>query len=120
MKKSHEISIEAAKKSHGLTQGAAKLQTFVSETAKKSKELAVEAGKKADQIKVEALKRADQIKALASEIPVTIQPPVDGLPLPEQSANLESYGITEDLREFVKGITLSTFRDFPMEGNYWI
>ncbi|CAA6670687.1 unnamed protein product [Spirodela intermedia] len=103
-KRSQEISMEAAKKSQGLTKGAAKFQEFVSETAKKSKELAVEAGKKADQIK----------------IPGSIQPLVKGLPLPVaeaavQSSDLERYGITEELREFVKGITLSTFRDFPME-----
>ncbi|CAA7407772.1 unnamed protein product [Spirodela intermedia] len=119
-KRSQEISMEAAKKSQGLTKGAAKFQEFVSETAKKSKELAVEAGKKADQIKVEAMKRADQIKTLAGEIPGSIQPLVKGLPLPVaeaavQSSDLERYGITEELREFVKGITLSTFRDFPME-----
>ncbi|XP_078443143.1 uncharacterized protein LOC144712728 isoform X2 [Wolffia australiana] len=119
-KRSQEISVEAARKSQELTKGASKLQEFVSETAKKSKEFAVEASKKADQIKVEAMKRADQIKSLAGEIPMTIQPLVQGLPLPmaeptAQSADLERFGITEELREFVKEITLSTFRDFPME-----
>ncbi|XP_077237636.1 uncharacterized protein LOC143879248 [Tasmannia lanceolata] len=116
-KRSHEITIEAAKRSQELTKGAAKIsQEFVSETAKKSKEFAFEATKKADQIKIEALKRADQIKTLAEgispQIPVPIQlsdsvaapPPLD----------LEEFGITDDLREFVKGITISTFQDFPM------
>ncbi|KAH7689017.1 BSD domain-containing protein [Dioscorea alata] len=69
---------------------------------KKSKEFAAEASKKADSIKIEALKRADQIKALAGEIP-------------SPSADLERFGVTDELRVFVKGVTLSTFRDFPKE-----
>jgi len=30
--------------------------------------------------------------------------------------NFESFGITDELREFVKGITVTTFRDFPLQG----
>ncbi|ONK59639.1 uncharacterized protein A4U43_C08F8690 [Asparagus officinalis] len=33
------------------------------------------------------------------------------------SNELERVGVTNELREFVKGITISTFRDFPMEGD---
>ncbi|KAM0941717.1 putative BSD domain-containing protein [Dioscorea sansibarensis] len=117
-KKSQEISMEAAKRSQELTMGAARLsQEFVSETAKKSKEFAAEASKKADSIKIEALKRADQIKALAGEIPLPIGSS-DGSGssiAPDPHADLERFGVTDELREFVKGITLSTFRDFPME-----
>ncbi|XP_039120323.1 uncharacterized protein LOC120256707 isoform X2 [Dioscorea cayenensis subsp. rotundata] len=117
-KKSQEISIEAAKRSQDLTKGAAKFsQEFVSETAKKSKEFAAEASKKADSIKIEALKRADQIKALAGEIPLPIGSS-DGSGssvAPDPQVDLERFGVTDELREFVKGITLSTFRDFPME-----
>ncbi|KAH7689025.1 BSD domain-containing protein [Dioscorea alata] len=116
-KKSQEISIEAAKRSQELTKGAAKFsQEFVSETAKKSKEFAAEASKKADSIKIEALKRADQIKALAGEIPLPIGSDGSGSSVaPDPQADLERFGVTDELREFVKGITLSTFRDFPME-----
>ncbi|ONK79367.1 uncharacterized protein A4U43_C01F5640 [Asparagus officinalis] len=122
-KKSQEITKEAAKKSQELTKGAAKLsQEFVSETAKKSKELAVEASKKADKIKIEALKRADQIKTLAGEIEIPIPiSPIKHLssqePATEEATEdeLERFGVTDELREFVKGITISTFRDFPME-----
>ncbi|MBA0821258.1 hypothetical protein Goarm_018127, partial [Gossypium armourianum] len=32
----------------------------------------------------------------------------------EQEKELESFGINEELRDFVKGITLSTFQDFPL------
>ncbi|MQL86783.1 hypothetical protein Taro_019312 [Colocasia esculenta] len=119
-KRSQEISKVAAQRSQELTKGAAKFsQEFVTETAKRSKELAAEASKKADLIKVEALKRADQIKSLAGEIPVPIPPLVQSSSeAAEQSPDLESFGITDELREFLKGITLSTFRDFPMEGGY--
>lgn len=112
---------EAAKRSQELTKGAAKFsQEFVSETAKKSRELAAEASKAADQIKTEALRRADQIKTLASEIPI----PVDALTATasgsfisrEPSLDIERFGITDELKEFVKGLTINTFRDFPMEG----
>ncbi|XP_020590841.1 uncharacterized protein LOC110031784 [Phalaenopsis equestris] len=111
---------EAAKRSQELTKGAAKFsQEFVSETAKKSRELAAEATKAADQIKIEALRRADQIKTLAGEIPI----PVNALTATasgsfvsaEASPDLERFGITDELKEFVKGLTINTFRDFPME-----
>ncbi|KAJ6801561.1 uncharacterized protein M6B38_196670 [Iris pallida] len=133
-KRARVFAEEAAKRSQELSKEAAKLsQEFVTETAKKSKELAVEASRKADQIKTEAIrradqiqteaiKRADQIRTLAAdiEIPISIPPLADGgpaLPAPEESAaaDLERFGVTDELREFVKGITISTFRDFPME-----
>ncbi|XP_039119054.1 uncharacterized protein LOC120255258 [Dioscorea cayenensis subsp. rotundata] len=84
---------------------------------KKNQCLFAEASKKADSIKIEALKRADQIKALAGEIPLPIGSS-DGSGssvAPDLQADLERFGVTDELREFVKGITLSTFRDFPME-----
>lgn len=129
-KKSQEITKEAAKKSQELTQGAAKVsQEFVSETAKKSKELAAEALKKADLIKIEAMKRADQIKTVAGEIEIPIQIPslsplasrgaAAPAPAVEDAAEMERFGVTEELREFVKGITISTFRDFPMQGEFF-
>eukprot|EP00262_Sarcandra_glabra_P005176 TRINITY_DN16503_c0_g1_i1.p1 TRINITY_DN16503_c0_g1~~TRINITY_DN16503_c0_g1_i1.p1 ORF type:complete len:300 (+),score=70.39 TRINITY_DN16503_c0_g1_i1:60-959(+) len=115
-KKSQELTKEAAKRSQELTKIS---QDFVSETAKKSKEFAVEATKKADQIKIEALKRADQIKSLAEGISPQIPSSVAAI-LPSdspaaESPDLEKFGVTDDLREFVKGITISTFQDFPME-----
>lgn len=96
---------------------SSKISDIVSEASRKSKEIAAEASKRADQIKAEALKRADQIK---SQIPT---PAAALSSLVETSAtaavvedgDLERFGITEELREFVKGITLNTFRDFPLE-----
>lgn len=89
---------EAAKKSQELRQtiAASNLADVVSEASKRSKELAAE-----------ALKRADQITA---QIP-TAAPKTDIDP-----ADLEKYGVTDELREFVKEITMNTFQDFPLEG----
>ncbi|XP_073010709.1 uncharacterized protein [Typha latifolia] len=126
-KRSQEISEAAAKRSQELTKGAARFsQEFVSETAKKSKELAAEASKKADLIRAEALRAAGQIKTLAADIPIPPIPPLavgsgsgygsgSAAVAPASCEDVEIFGITEELREFVKGITISTFRDFPME-----
>ena len=105
--------MEAAKRSSAL----------VSETAKKSKEIFSETATKSREIAAEATKQADllagQIKHLASDLPIPPIPAIPPIPsavAPEpDAAELERYGITEDLREFVKGKTISTFRDFPLQ-----
>ncbi|KAK6925160.1 BSD domain [Dillenia turbinata] len=118
-KKSQELTMEAAKKSQefSLSIGSSKFSDIVSETAKKSKEFAVEASRKADQLKIEALKRAEEIR---SQIPASALSSLVDTSIPlstttDNSENLEDFGITDDLREFVKGITMNTFRDFPLE-----
>ena len=114
-KRSQEITKEAAKRSQVITKGAAEI---VSETAKKSREIATEATKRADLIKVEALKRADQIKTLAEGIS-SVQPIPTKDPAPDpQQPDLEKFGVTVELREFVKEITMSTFQDCPLEGRF--
>ncbi|RWV96516.1 hypothetical protein GW17_00040764 [Ensete ventricosum] len=117
------LAEEAAKRSQDLTRGAARIsQEFVSETTKKSKEIAAEASKKADLIRSEALRAADQIKTLAIDIPIPIPSTLgqgsSAAVAPDPGSDLERFGVTEELREFVKGIQLSTFRDFPMQGIY--
>ncbi|XP_031478693.1 uncharacterized protein LOC116249650 isoform X1 [Nymphaea colorata] len=113
LQKARSLAEEAAKRSQELTKEAAKLsQGIASETAKRSKEFAVEATKRADLIKAEALKLPDQIKTLADGI--TPQIPTLS-PASAPPPDLEKYGITDELREFVKGLTISTFRDFPLE-----
>ncbi|KAL5537848.1 hypothetical protein UlMin_043958 [Ulmus minor] len=107
---------EATKRSQELAAGAPKLSDIVSETAKRSKEIAAEASKRADQIRSEALKRADDIKHLAYGIAPsgagTLAESPEEAPAEKE---LEIFGITEELREFVQGITAITFRDFPLE-----
>ncbi|CAL5327008.1 unnamed protein product [Camellia sinensis] len=117
-KRSQELTKEAAKRSQDITIGSSKLSDIVSEASKRSKEIAAEASKRADQIKVEALKRADQIK---SQIPgpaaAALSSLVDASPdTAAEAVDLEKFGVTDELREFVKGITINTFRDFPLEG----
>lgn len=113
---------EAAKRSQEISKDAARRsQEFVSETAKKSKEIAAEAAKRADLIRSEALRAADQIKTLAVDIPVPSIPSTliqesDAAAPPQLESELEKFGITKELREFVRGITIDTFRDFPMQG----
>jgi hypothetical protein len=110
-KRSQELSAEAAKRSSAL----------VSETAKKSKEIFSETASKSREIAAEATKQADllagQIKHLASDVPVPAIPPIPSASATEpDAAELERYGITDDLGDFVKGMTIGTFRDFPLQG----
>ncbi|XP_002514599.2 uncharacterized protein LOC8264675 [Ricinus communis] len=141
-KRSQELTKEAAKRSQELTIGSSKLSDIVSETAKRSKEIAAEASRRSqeiritsslklsdivsetakrskeiaaeasNQIKSQAIKRADQIKSLATTsgsgaVASTVEP--------QQEKELERFGITEELREFVKEITIATFQDFPLQ-----
>lgn len=118
-KRSQELAKDAARRTQELSIGASKLSDVVSETAKRSKEIAAEASKRADQLRAEALKRADDIKQFASGIapsaarPLT-EPPVDTTTTLEK--DLETFGVTDELRDFVQGITTITFSDFPLEG----
>ncbi|XP_076886024.1 uncharacterized protein LOC143535739 [Bidens hawaiensis] len=124
-KRSQEFTKEAAKRSQDFTIGSSKLSDIVLEASKRSKEIAAEASKKADLIKVEALKRADQIKAQIPSTSAAISHlVVDSSPSGLETVHggdgsadedLEKFGITEELREFVKEITLDAFRDFPLE-----
>ncbi|KAF7806291.1 synapse-associated protein of 47 kDa-like [Senna tora] len=96
--KARTFAAEAAKRSQDLSFGAAKFSDVVAEATKRSKEIAAEASKRADQIRIEAIKRAE---------------PYVGSGIEEK--DLISFGITDELREFVKGITFTTFRDFPLQ-----
>ncbi|PKI31449.1 uncharacterized protein LOC116215538 [Punica granatum] len=113
-KKSQELTAEAARRSQEFSIGSSKLADIVSETAKRSKEIAVEASKRADQIKLEAIKRADQIKSLAeSSGALSVTESIERTQK-ESDAYLERFGVTDELREFVKEINITTFQDFPM------
>ncbi|GKU95097.1 hypothetical protein SLEP1_g8499 [Rubroshorea leprosula] len=108
-KRSQELTKEAARRSSELTIGSTKLGDIVTEASKRSKEIVVEASKRAEQIRVEASKRADLIRSSLSDG----IPPAD--PQLDQEKDLKKFGVTEELREFIKGITASTFQDFPLE-----
>ncbi|XP_019167088.1 PREDICTED: uncharacterized protein LOC109162841 [Ipomoea nil] len=135
-KRSQEFTMEAAKRSQELTiGGSAKLSDVVLEASKRSKEIAAEASKRSKEIVAEASKRAEEIKvdALKRAEQITFQIPATGIShLVDSSstgstqttaaaaaaateADLERFGVTDELREFVKGITLNTFKDFPLQ-----
>ncbi|KAF6169143.1 hypothetical protein GIB67_038640 [Kingdonia uniflora] len=100
-KRSQQLTQETISRSQHLTIGSSKISDLVSE-----------ATKKADQIKIEAFKRADQFKSLAEGYSPSLESNPSPSPSPEE---LQEFGVTDDLREFVTGITISTFKDFPIE-----
>lgn len=123
-KRAKSFAEEAAKKSQSLTTST-KIADLVAETTKKSKELALEASKKADEIKTAALKQADQIpiKSFADIIPPQLSSSLSSIASSSSSSGptvsdseLLKFGVTDDLREFVKGLTSSTFQNFPFQG----
>ncbi|KAG0581035.1 hypothetical protein KC19_4G219500 [Ceratodon purpureus] len=118
LQKARYFAQETAKKSQEIAMEAAKLsQDLAQETAKRSRELSHD-------FVIEATKKADQIKTLANEI----SPAIVGRAIPDGAVSptlapseqeLEEFGITPELREFVKGLTIRTFRDFPLEESNW-
>lgn len=117
--KARSFAEEAAKRSQELTSGidASKFTEVVSEASKRSKEIAAEASKRSKEFAAEALKRADQIKVQLPPASTVLSNLVE----PNSSngasdVDLEKFGVTDELREFVKGITMNTFQDFPLEG----
>ncbi|GMI95220.1 hypothetical protein like AT1G26300 [Hibiscus trionum] len=109
--KARSFAEEASRRSSELSIGPAKLGDIVTDAMKRSREIAAEASKRAEEIKAEAAKQAELIKSSLAEgvaLPETPESPV------ERDKELERFGITEELRDFVKGITMSTFQDFPL------
>lgn len=107
VQKAKLFAFETAKRSQEIATQAAKLsQDLATETAKRSKELAIDVTKK-----------ADQLKAYAGDLTPAISAPIGPAapPLPSEE-ELEEYGITPELQEFAKGLTIKTFRDFPVDG----
>ncbi|XP_042032085.1 uncharacterized protein LOC121778747 [Salvia splendens] len=109
---------EAARKSQQLTQGlgSTNFSGVVSEASRRSKELAAEASKLSQEFAADAMKRADEIKAHIPPPAVVLNNLVDSAQKAAYSpADLEIFGVTDELREFVRGITTNAFRDFPLE-----
>ncbi|CAL5189109.1 unnamed protein product [Lathyrus oleraceus] len=132
-KRAKTFAEEAAKKSQSLTttSATARIADLVSETTKKSKELAAEASKKAEEIKTAALRQADQIKSFSDTISIppqisaiaaaaataTANATSTALPSAPQEQDLERFGVTDDLRSFVQGLTSTTFKHFPVNSD---
>lgn len=89
-----------------------KARSFAEETVKRSQDLSLGAHKFSEII-------AQTTKGIAAQASKPLPEPSlkkDVDPNLDLHLDLESFGITDDLREFVKGITLTTFRDFPLQG----
>jgi hypothetical protein len=120
-KKSQDIASQAAKLSQDLaTETAKRSKELATETAKISKELATETAKRSKELALDVSKKADQLKTYAGDqlkIPSNAASKgPGGIPPPPSDEELEEYGITPALREFVKGLTIKTFMDFPVDG----
>ncbi|XP_027920975.1 uncharacterized protein LOC114178998 isoform X1 [Vigna unguiculata] len=78
-------------------------RSFAEEAAKRSNDLSLGASKLSDII----TETTKEIAAQASK----------HLPQPSLTTDvdLQRFGITEELREFVRGITIATFEDFPLQ-----
>ncbi|KAM4110512.1 hypothetical protein ACB094_03G201400 [Castanea mollissima] len=126
-KRAKGLAEEAARRSQTLT-SSVNISDLVTETTKKSLELAAEASKKADQIKSAALDQIQiqQIKSLSLSdiIPAQLSSLANSSPSSSFSASasasyseseLRTFGVTDDLRDFVKGLTSTTFQSFPIQ-----
>lgn len=125
-KRAKGLAEEAARRSQTLT-SSVNISDLVTETTKKSMELAAEASKKADQIKSAALDQIQiqQIKSLSLSDIIPAQLSSLGNSSASSSASasyseseLRAFGVTDDLRDFVKGLTSTTFQNFPIQGRY--
>uniref|UniRef100_A0A2N9GZH8 Uncharacterized protein n=1 Tax=Fagus sylvatica TaxID=28930 RepID=A0A2N9GZH8_FAGSY len=80
---------------------------------------------KIDQIKSAALDQIQiqQIKSLSLSdiIPSQLSlPSANSDSVSYSPSELRIFGVTNDLRDFVKGFTSTTFQNFPIKGEQWI
>jgi len=82
-------------------------RSFAEEAAKRSNDLSLGASKLSNII----TETTKEIAAQASK----------HLPQPSliNDVDPQRFGITEELRDFVKGITITTFEHFPLQGNFF-
>ncbi|CAJ1944252.1 unnamed protein product [Sphenostylis stenocarpa] len=80
----------------------------------RARSFAEEASKRSHDLSLGASKLSDIITETTKEIAVQAS---KHLPQPSlvNDVDLHRFGITEELREFVKGITITTFEDFPIQ-----
>ncbi|KAJ1388540.1 BSD domain [Sesbania bispinosa] len=85
-----------------------KARSFAEETAKRSQDLSLGAYKLSDII-------AETTKEIAAQASKHLAEKKETEKDKDVNIDLESFGITDELREFVKGITITTFQDFPLQ-----
>ncbi|KAI7736153.1 hypothetical protein M8C21_009744 [Ambrosia artemisiifolia] len=137
-KRSQELTIGSSKLADIVSEASKRSKEIVTEASKKADLIKVEALKRADQIKAQIPSTSAAISQLVVDSSSSSSVRASGgsriswgaLPPPGVKVNpplvrasgggdsvedLEKFGITDDLREFVKEITINTFRDFPLE-----
>uniref|UniRef100_A0A2N9IY43 Uncharacterized protein n=1 Tax=Fagus sylvatica TaxID=28930 RepID=A0A2N9IY43_FAGSY len=79
-----------------------------------------------------SIHRSDQICCSRSDSDsadqISLPPDIISASLPSANSDSVSYspselrifGVTDDLRDFVKGLTSTTFQNFPIKGEQWI
>ncbi|KEH32060.1 putative BSD domain-containing protein [Medicago truncatula] len=82
-------------------------RSFAEETAKRSQDLSFGAHKFTKII-------AENAKGIVAQASIHLVEPSFNNDV-DINPNFESFGITDELRDFVKGITVTTFRDFPLQ-----
>lgn len=83
-------------------------RSFAEETAKRSQDLSFGAHKFTKII-------AETAKGIVAQASIHLAEPSFNNDV-DINPNFESFGITDELRDFVQGITVTTFRDFPLQG----
>ena len=125
-KYSKELASETAKYGEQLSKNSAfqdlakKSQALAQEAARRSQELAKEAAVKLPVLAQQTARSAEEgLSQLVKELKVGGA--VGGLGMGAGTVavgdeqELEEYGVTEDLREFVRELTLDTFKNFPVD-----
>ncbi|CAJ2664684.1 unnamed protein product [Trifolium pratense] len=82
-----------------------KARSFAEETAKRSQEEISTGAHKFTEI------IAETTKEIAAQASIHLAEPSSF----NKDVDLQTFGITHEFREFVKGITVTTFRDFPLQ-----
>lgn len=125
-KKSHDLVTRTTQYTENVTKESAfksfkeiaehatkRTKELAEETARQSKILAEEASRRSRILADEAVKKAEEYKVLVKEFTLTSLTEKKNDTTSEEE--LKDYGITSELREFVKSLTLDTFKGFPLE-----
>uniref|UniRef100_A0A2N9FUG4 Uncharacterized protein n=1 Tax=Fagus sylvatica TaxID=28930 RepID=A0A2N9FUG4_FAGSY len=90
-----------------------------SSSNKRNIELEVDQIKSAalDQIQIQQIKSLSLSDIIPSQLSL---PSANSDSVSYSPSELRIFGVTDDLRDFVKGLTSTTFQNFPIKGEQWI
>uniref|UniRef100_A0A2N9H059 Uncharacterized protein n=1 Tax=Fagus sylvatica TaxID=28930 RepID=A0A2N9H059_FAGSY len=70
-----------------------------------------------DQIQIQQIKSLSLSDIIPSQLSL---PSANSDSVSYSPSELRIFGVTDDLRDFVKGLTSTTFQNFPIKGEQWI